>query len=264
MGGVAVGAGEGVVEVVVVDRAAVVETGGGVVGPGRNTTKVARGAAKGLLETISRGGTGGTVTDHLEDGGLRAGVDTGAAAGAVVALHQTRVHDAVVGRRDANAANTLLHDDGKDEAAVDAGLTGHLLNGAADGCDLIGRVVGTPAVPATGLSHDGAERVPELVERAPSTLVGPALLGRAVALEEGVAVGDGEDAEVLGSLDDRVKLLGHLLLLGRGRGSNSRKGEGNQLSLGEHDEVNWVSCARCNIYRGFGDGVCTSDRVVIV
>lgn len=86
-----------------------------------------------LLQTITVGSTHGTVTDHLLDLGGRAGVldravDV-AASLAVVGLHETGVDDAVVGGLDADTAVALLHNDGQDEAGVDARLAGDLGDG---------------------------------------------------------------------------------------------------------------------------------------
>lgn len=70
-------------------------------------------------------GAVGAVHDHAPDGGGRAGhAGVGAAAGSVVVLHQAWVADRGGGRGegvvDADAAFGLLHDDGEDEARVDA------------------------------------------------------------------------------------------------------------------------------------------------
>lgn len=91
-----------------------------------------------LLQAITGRSTLGTVADHLENAAL--GVawvesDTG------VGLHDARVTDAVVRGANADVAAGFLHDDAKDDAAVDAGLGGDLLNGSLDEGDFAGAVV---------------------------------------------------------------------------------------------------------------------------
>lgn len=59
-------------------------------------------------------------------------------------LHETRVVYVAVGRErggDADAARGLLEDLGQDEAVIDAGLLGDVLDAAADVADLVLRVV---------------------------------------------------------------------------------------------------------------------------
>lgn len=89
-----------------------------------------------------------SFADHLRDGLLRARVlyRVGryvrvAGGSAIVVLHQTRVADTPVGRRRAHTAARLLRHDSKDEAVVDLGLLGDLLDGIVDGADFLGRVV---------------------------------------------------------------------------------------------------------------------------
>ena len=53
-------------------------------------------------------------------------------------LHETRIFDTVVGGDDADAAVGLLHDDGEDEASVDAGGGRDALDAALDVGDLVG------------------------------------------------------------------------------------------------------------------------------
>jgi len=158
------------------------------------TTVVARGLGEGLLDTVTGGGTGSAVRNHLADRAVRARVDAGARSGTVVRLHETGVDDTVVGGGDADAALALLHDDGEDEAGVDAGLAGELVDGLADAVNLISRVVSAPAVPAARLLHQGEVGIPELVEGAPSRLVGPASTDGAVTLVADVSVGKGSGA----------------------------------------------------------------------
>ena len=51
-------------------------------------------------------------------------------------LHQTWIGDAVVGSGGADAPARFLHYDGQDEAVIDAGLEGNLLDCVVDGADL--------------------------------------------------------------------------------------------------------------------------------
>lgn len=77
IGGVAGSAAETVVEVVVVDRAAVVHAGSSKVVSLGTSSSGASSLGHGLLETVSAGGTGGTVLDHLVDLVPGARVDAG-------------------------------------------------------------------------------------------------------------------------------------------------------------------------------------------
>lgn len=219
---VAGSASKAVVQVVVVDRAAVVKTSSSIVSPSATVAKLAGGARKGLLDAITIGSTRGTVTDHEEDLVGRARVNAVAAARPVVGLHKTGVEDAVVGSWDTDAALALLHDNGEDEAVVDASLSRDLLDGAVDVVDLLLGVVSAPAVPAAGLLHQGQVGGPELIERAPGLNGGPASTGRAVTLVEGVLVGDGG-----GGRSGQVE--------GAGRGTGSQR-EGKDGNLSVHFE----------------------------
>lgn len=219
VGGVAGGAATAVVEVAVVGRAAVVDAGGGVELAAAVVARVSLGRGEGLLEAVAGRGAAGAVADHLGNLAGRAGVEAGAAAGAVVRLHEAGVADAVVRGGHADAALALLHDNGEDEALVDARLAGHGVDGVLDVANLGGRVLGAPAVPAARLLHQRHVGVPELVKGAPGAHGGPALAGRAVALVKGVGVA------VAGNE------------LGGGRGDGSCKGSGGDAELGIHDEV---------------------------
>ncbi len=90
-----------------------------------------------LAEAVAGVGASSAITNHLQDGGVRARVADHAVviagAGAVVVLHQTGVSNTEVGGVDANTASRLLEDYGEDEAVVDASLLGDLLNGVPDG-----------------------------------------------------------------------------------------------------------------------------------
>lgn len=97
-------------------------------------------AVERLREALALGRAGRALGDHLVYGTRRARIlyaSVVVARGlAVVVLHQARVAHAVVGRLDAHAAARLLHDDGQDEAMVDArrrsGLLDAVINGALD------------------------------------------------------------------------------------------------------------------------------------
>ena len=217
--GVAGGAGDAVVEVAVVDGAAVVHAGGGVDGLGVGVAEDARGGGEGLLEAVAGGGAGGAVGDHLEDGGGGAGVDAVAAAGPVVRLHEARVDDAVVGGRGPDAPLGLLHHDRQDEALVDARLPRHLLDRRVDVGDLRVRVVRPPPVPPARVLHHRRVGRPELVVRAPAVLRRPPAADRPVALVERVGVGDG----ALGGL-------------GRGGAGDGREGGDSDSKLSVHFE----------------------------
>lgn len=110
-----------------------------------------------LRQAIAVARAARAVVDHLADGGRRARVLHRAAVvarrGAVVVLHQAWVAHAVVGGRGADAAAGLLHQDGEDEAVVDAGLLGDGLDAVVDGADFGAAVVGDAEL-AAGLEHE--------------------------------------------------------------------------------------------------------------
>lgn len=111
-------------------------------------------------------GAGSAVLDHLDDLGLRArGLDVDvvvASTSAVVGLHQTRVEDTVSGAVDADTSVGLLQDNGEDEAVVDKGLLGDLVDGVLKLLELIGGVVGD-AHPVTADLHVGQVGCPPIV-----------------------------------------------------------------------------------------------------
>lgn len=90
----------------------------------------------------------------------------------------------------ANAALAFLHDDHEDEALVNASLARDLANSSVDGLDLVVGVVGSPAVPAAGVLHDGRVSLPESIISAPLVHVGPAMVDGTVTSVELVAVGN--------------------------------------------------------------------------
>lgn len=146
-----------------------------------------------LLQTVTVGGTHGTITDHLLDLGLGAGVldvlggagTSVAAALAVVRLHETRVDDAVVGGVDTDTAVALLHDDSQDEAGIDAGLAGDLVDGGLHGGHLgLGGIGDTPL--GAGRSHDLLVSLEHVVKaRDPVRDGGPSIGDQAGATEDG-------------------------------------------------------------------------------
>lgn len=98
-----------------------------------------------LSKAIPGVGASTTVANHPSDDLLRARhLDLPMAitcAGTIVILHQARVSDAVVGGRGTDTPTRLLHNDGQDEAVVDAGLEGDLLDGIIYGADFKAVVV---------------------------------------------------------------------------------------------------------------------------
>lgn len=64
-----------------------------------------------------------------------------AGALASVALHETSVHDTVVGGLDANAALAFLHNNCKDESSVDASFAGDRLDASVNVACFVVRVV---------------------------------------------------------------------------------------------------------------------------
>lgn len=135
------------------DRARVVAAGSLVVGRDAAAALL----SETLLQTIASSGTLGAVLDHLQDLALRAwALHIGtvvAGAGAVVALHETRVVDAVVGCRDTDTAVAFLHDDGQDEARVDAAGLGDRVDAVLDVVDFLVGVVGDIPL-STARPHD--------------------------------------------------------------------------------------------------------------
>lgn len=120
----------GIVQVALVDRTAVVSPEGLVV----VSILLVQ-----LLQTITILGSLGAVPDHLEDASGRVG---GIEGNAVVALHQARVVDAVVGRLDPWVAARFLDDGAQDGTNVDARLLCDGLDGGVDVLDLlVARVV---------------------------------------------------------------------------------------------------------------------------
>ena len=136
------------------DRARVVHAGGDVV------LAVIGGASLGdeLLQAVAVRGAICAILDHTGDlaHGARvldvAGVVAG--AGAVVALHEAWVPDAVVGGRGAHAAIALLHDDGKDEAGIDARRGTNILDGIPEILVLGVLVVGGARELRAGVGED--------------------------------------------------------------------------------------------------------------
>lgn len=82
-----------------------------------------------LLQPVAGGRAEGAVLDHAFDLVLGARGLAEARMGALVRLHQARVGVAVVGRPDAHAAIGFLHDNGEDEAGVDAAGLADRLDG---------------------------------------------------------------------------------------------------------------------------------------
>lgn len=111
---------------------------------------------------------------------------------AVVGLHEAWVLDGVGGRWGAHAAVGFLHDDGEDEALVDAGGLGDGLDGGLQVCVFgCGVVVDVPL--RAGICGDVLVCFPECVEGEPGGLCRPAGGGLAVA-EVGVVLHLGREA----------------------------------------------------------------------
>lgn len=141
-------------EAIVRNRTGIVQAGCAVEGP---DVRVA-GLVYHLGQAVAVGGAGAPLADHAGDvvvGAGRADAVLVARVLAVVVLHEARVADAVVGGRSAHAAAGLLHDDGENEAVVDEGILGDLLDGVVDGGDLVGAVVGDVELVAAGGGHLG-------------------------------------------------------------------------------------------------------------
>lgn len=134
IGSVAVSRDTGAQVTIGSDRAGVVAAGSLVVGSRVASASV---LLNELLQTVTVGGTHGTITDHLLDLGRGARVlDVLGSAGtsvaatlAVVRLHETRVDDTVVGRVHTDTPVALLHDDSQNEAGVDTRFAGDLGDG---------------------------------------------------------------------------------------------------------------------------------------
>lgn len=114
-----------------------------------------------LRQAISAIRTRGAFADHLRDDSVRTGVldltrDVAVAGSiTVVVLHKSGVTDAVVGGGDADAAARFLDHNGKNEAVVDAGLGGDLVDSIVDGQDFRMGRVGLRVLGAGG-GHDGS------------------------------------------------------------------------------------------------------------
>lgn len=188
IGAVASSAAKTVVEVVVVNRAAVVHARSSKVVSLRTSASSTSSLSKSLLKTVTVLSTGSAVTNHLEDRVPGAGVDASARARAVVRLHETRVADTVVGGGSADTALGLLEDNGEHEAGADLGFSGDLVDGLLDVVDFVLGVVGAPAVPVARVAEDVEVSVPELVEGSPLAEGRPV---GSVAGVEAVGVGDG-------------------------------------------------------------------------
>lgn len=205
--GVATSASQAVVEVIIVDRTTVVHSGGGVPRP-RAIANNGGSLLMSLHQAISMLSTLCSVSDHLQDLVLRTRIHAGAHSGTIVGLHQSGVDNTlihvsisgetitafdfsyVVGGGSSSATFALLDNYGKNESTVNASLSSNLVDSATNAVDLLFGVVHAPAVPATGLAHQGDVGVPELLPRAPSILVRPASSNRSVSLVAAVRIYD--------------------------------------------------------------------------
>lgn len=160
-------------------------------------------------EVIGTGSKRTSITDHLNNLGVGAGALSIAGAGALVALHETRVAHGVGGGRDPDTTLGFLQNHGKDEPVVDLGLLSDLLDGGLEVRGLGLGVVRAPAVVGAGLGDDllvgspprnwlvdgGAEwsghASIHLVEGQPVGLGGPSGSNRAVSGVQSVRVRGG-------------------------------------------------------------------------
>jgi len=113
---------------------------------------------------------------------------------AVVGLHEARVARAA-GRssvRYERAAVRFLDDGSEDDAVVDEGSVGAVLDGVVDVLDDLRRVVGATAQPATGVFESVVVGGPHVLEGDP-TVCGREVRGIAMVVR--VAVGAGADAD---------------------------------------------------------------------
>ena len=78
-------------------------------------------------------------------------------------LHQSRVSDSIIGGRHSDTALGFLHDDGQDEAMVDAGRLCGGFDGVVDVTDFLGGVVGLAELSAR-FEHEGFVGVEHVVE----------------------------------------------------------------------------------------------------
>jgi len=210
---------ETVVEVTVVNRATVVESGGSIGGLGILLT-MATSLRHKLLQTVASGGSLNAVLNHLQDLVRWARADTITGTSAIMRLHQSWVGDTVVGSRDADAALALLHDDSQNETRINARRSSYLVDRAVDGLGLFSRVILTPTVPGAGLADGFLVGFPESIKRTPAVQRRPASSGRAIALVADVGIGDGSI-----SLDETGEVGSHGSGVGHGE-SRAHGGEG--------------------------------------
>lgn len=164
----------------------------------------------------------GTIRNHALDLIVGAGDNTLAAgvarALALEGLHESRVVEAVVGGRGANASLGLLHDNGEDEFGLDTTLGRDLLDGLLDVVGFFLAVV-LHAELSARLESGGDVGVPGVLEGDPFRLLRPAL-GRGTIAAEGLESSTlHQGAGVLGA------------------GGQERSAEGNGEKLASSDDV---------------------------
>lgn len=117
------------------------------------------------IESLSQTASGGcslsAIDNHLLDGCSSVCSVVGRS---VMGLHQAGVDHPVVGSRNADTADRLLHDHSQDEAVIDAGRSSHGLDTRTDVSNFSRTVVSSPTVVATANCHVplvGSEHVAE-------------------------------------------------------------------------------------------------------
>jgi hypothetical protein len=158
VGGVAVSSNTGTKVTRGIDAARVVDTGSLVEGLGARALGSVEAASE-TLASVSAGSTFGDHTGDLVSGARGDSLGRSLASGVAgrctsVVLHQTGVGDTVVGGDGADTALGFLHDHSEDEAVVDKGGTGDLVNSIGDGRDLVIRVVVSVSQVDAGLLHE--------------------------------------------------------------------------------------------------------------
>ena len=159
----------------------------------------------------------GTIGNHTLDLIVRAGnnaLATGVARALTLeGLHQSRVVEAVVGGRGANAALGLLHDDSENELGLDTALASDLLDGLLDVVRFFLAVV-LHAELGARLESGSNVGAPGILERLPLRLLRPAL-GRGTVTTE----------DLVGSA-----LHQGTSVPGAGRHERSAEGKGEELA----------------------------------
>lgn len=198
---------------------------------------------KTLLETDIAVETG-TVLNHALDHVVWARNNTLAVGVARVdsleGLHESRVVEAVVGSRGADAALGLLHDDGENELGLDTAGASDLLDCLLDVVGLLLAVV-VHAKLGAGLESGSNVSAPEVLERLPFRLLRPALGRGAVTAEDLESSTCHQGTSLLGAGTDE----------GSAEGESEKLASSDDVGSSEHvDElVGWLldglKCCKC-------------------